>query len=139
MMKVQSRKFKVQSNSKVQSVLWPYFALCTLSFALVVGCAMKSAPALPEVPKYPDFVYPRTVPASAEQAAAVDRGWRFLQNDDLKNAEREFDAVLKTNPGFPPARTGEGYVDAARKDNMAAVQAFDTALNESPAYVPALV
>jgi len=63
---------------------------------------MKAPPPVPTAPKYPDFVYPSPVPAAAPQAAAVERGWRFLQSDDLRNAEREFAAALKAVPDFVP-------------------------------------
>jgi tetratricopeptide (TPR) repeat protein len=102
-------------------------------------CAVKTAPPLPPALKYPDFVYPIATPAAAAEAAAVDRGWRFLQNDDLKGADREFAAALKGVPGFFPAQAGEGYVALAREDYMRALEAFDAALRGAPAYAPALV
>lgn len=89
--------------------------------------------------KHPDFVYPAATPAAVAEAAAVERGWRFLQNDDLKNADREFAAALKSVPGFVPAQTGEAYVALARQDYMRALEAFDAALRGAPAYAPALV
>src|SRR5436190_2332315 len=119
--------------------LLTYFLLLTSTFPLLSGCAMKSAPPPPTAPKYPDFVYPTAVPAAAAQAAAVDRGWRFLQSDDLRSAEREFAAALKAVPDFVPARTGEGYVALARQDNARAVDQFELALRAAPAYAPALV
>src|SRR5581483_2009002 len=115
----------------------------TLISLLIAGalaaCAMKAAPPLPAVPKYPDFVYPKTVPATAAEAGAVDRGWRYLQNDDLSGAQREFASALKADPSFVPARTGVGYVQVAQKDYARAVDSFDAALRASPAYAPALV
>src|SRR5437667_10048568 len=98
-----------------------YFALRTSTFALVLvcaACAVTTAPPLPSTLKYPDFVYPSAVPAAAPQAAAVDRGWRFLQSDDLRSADREFASALKIVPDFVPARTGEGDVALARQDYM---------------------
>src|SRR5882672_6227623 len=106
---------------------------------LISGCAMKAAPTLPSAPKYPEFVYPAAVPATGPQAAAVDRGWRYLQNDDLRNAEREFAAALKAVPDYVPARTGEGYIAMARQDYMRALDQFELALRGAPAYAPALV
>ena len=99
----------------------------------------EDAAAAATAPKYPDFVYPNAVPAAAPQAAAVERGWRFLQSDDLRSAEREFAAALKAVPDFVPARTGEGYVALARQDYMRAVDQFELALRGAPAYAPALV
>jgi tetratricopeptide (TPR) repeat protein len=106
---------------------------------LVAGCAMKSAPPLPPGLKYPEFVYPAVEQPAAAQRDAIDRGWRFLQNDDLRSAEREFAAVLKVIPDFVPARTGEGDVALARQDYMRALDRFELALRAAPAYAPALV
>ena len=110
-----------------------------VTVVLLSACAVKTAPPLPPTLKYPDFVYPNAVPAAAPQAAAVDRGWRFLQNDDLRSAEREFAAALKAVPDFVPARTGEGYVALARQDYRRALDQFELALRAAPAYAPALV
>src|SRR2546422_8730732 len=104
----------------------PQVTVLLATLVLTAGCAMKAAPpALPPTLKYPDFVYPTSVPATGPQAAAVERGWRFLQNDDLRSAEREFAAALKAVPDFVPARTGEGYVALARQDYMRAVDQFE--------------
>jgi len=115
-----------------------YFALLMATFALLTACAVKTAPPLPPTLKYPEFVYPSAVPAAAAQAAAVDRGWRYLQNDDLVNADREFSAALKAVPDFAPARTGEAYVALARQEYMRALSQFDLALRAAPSYAPAL-
>ncbi|HXD15732.1 MAG TPA: tetratricopeptide repeat protein [Vicinamibacterales bacterium] len=110
-----------------------------LLLAVISGCAMKAAPPLPPTLKYPEFVYPAAVPAVGAQAAAVDRGWRYLQNDDLGNAEREFAAALKAIPDYVPARTGEGDIALASQDYMRALDQFELALRGAPAYAPALV
>jgi len=114
------------------------FLLLTSTFTLLTACAVRTAPPLPPALKYPDFVYPTAVPAAAPQAAAVDRGWRFFQNGDLNNAEREFASTVKAAPDFAPGRTGEGYVALARQDYMVAVERFDVALRSAPGYAPAL-
>ena len=121
--------------------LWgnPLRLASLVTVLLLSACAVKTAPPLPPTLKYPDFVYPNAVPAAAPQAAAVDRGWRFLQNDDLRSAEREFAAALKAVPDFVPARTGEGYVALARQDYRRALDQFELALRAAPAYAPALV
>lgn len=122
--------------------LLTYFARRTSTFALLLACAAcaaKAPPTLPPALTYPDFVYPNAVPAVGPQAAAVDRGWRFLQNDDLGSADREFAAALKAAPGSVPARTGEGYVALARQDFMRALDQFELALRGAPAYASALV
>ena len=110
--------------------------------ATEVACAPKLAPA-PEVgtPKYPEFTAPAVPAALADTPAAAseDRGWRFLQAGDLKNAEHEFAAALEATPGFFPASAGLGFVELARKDPKAAVPLFDQALAADKQYVPALV
>jgi tetratricopeptide (TPR) repeat protein len=100
---------------------------------------MKAAPPLPPTLKYAEFVYPAPVPAAGREAMAVDRGWRFLQNDDLSNAEREFAAAVKTVPDSVAANTGQGYVSLARHEYMRALDHFEIALRGVPAYAPALV
>ncbi len=105
----------------------------------IAACAVKTVPPAPTTLKYPDFVYPSAVPAAAPQAEAVERGWRFLQADDLRNADATFAAALKTDANSFPARTGEGYVALARRDYTRAVDTFDVALRRAPAYAPALV
>jgi tetratricopeptide (TPR) repeat protein len=82
------------------------------------------------------------VPAALAElpgAERVDRGWRFLQNDDLRNAEREFETAARRSPALYPARAGEGYVALARRDHERALTAFDTALRDARTYAPALV
>jgi tetratricopeptide (TPR) repeat protein len=109
---------------------------------LASACAPKAVP-VPTVstPKFPDFIAP-TIPADyagTPVAVGEDRGWRFLQAGDLKNAERELSATLKAVPGFFPAQTALGYVELARSDAKAALQHFDRALQQEGAYAPALV
>jgi tetratricopeptide (TPR) repeat protein len=115
------------------------FVLQVMVIMTVAACAVKTAPPLPPTLKYAEFVYPAPVPAAAREAMAVDRGWRFLQNDDLSNAEREFAAAVKSVPDSAAARTGEGYVSLARRDYMRALDYFEVALRGVSAYAPALV
>jgi tetratricopeptide (TPR) repeat protein len=109
---------------------------------LVAACAAKvPPPALPATLKYGEFVFP-TVPAALQSAAgasSIERGWRYLQNDDLGNAQREFERALKQNRTFYPARTGDAYVALARRDYDKALAGFDAALAGETSYVPALV
>src|SRR2546428_580353 len=105
------------------------------------ACAARTpaAPALPASVRYPEFVYP-VVPEglrSAPTVQRVDSGWRFLQNGDLRNADREFSAALKRTPRLYPAEAGAAYVALADRDNKEALRRFDAALSESPSYVPA--
>lgn len=110
--------------------------------AFTSACAAKTiAPPLPAALKYPEFVYP-TVPQplqASPAASAIERGWRFLQNDDLGNAQREFERALKESRTFYPARAGEGLVALAHREYDKALSAFDATLMADRAYVPALV
>ncbi len=113
----------------------------SVACALTVGaCAAKVPPPLPATLTFPELLYP-TVPknAPAADAASIDRGWRYLQNEDLSSAEREFQAPLKRNPRFHPALTGRAYVALARRDHQSALAAFDAAIENAIQYVPALL
>ena len=109
----------------------------------VAACAARTPPPPPLTAslKYPEFMFP-AVPASLVKWPGAERvgfGWRFLQNDDLRNAEREFAVALKLVPMLYPAQTGLAYVALARRDHDRAVTAFDVALTAEPGYVPALI
>ena len=108
----------------------------------VAGCAARSVvmPPAPAAPRYPEFRYP-LVPQEADsiQVTRIERGWRYLQADNARNAEREFQAALNLQPSFHPAATGLAYLELARREPADAVMFFDRALESDPAYVPALV
>ena len=110
--------------------------------ALSAACASRVVvPPLPPMPRYAEFVYP-AVPQELRRttgAERVDFGWRYLQNDDLQSAEREFALALKRSPALYPAQVGTAYVALARQDHERAVNTFDLALRVAPQYVPALV
>jgi len=104
----------------------------------LAACAARTAPPLPAVLAYPDFVYP-AVPAgvgSEAAAAGIERGWRYLQNRDLAGARAEFASA--GDAGFYPARTGEAYVALAAGDYADAAAGFEAAVDRAPAYAPAL-
>jgi tetratricopeptide (TPR) repeat protein len=105
--------------------------LLLAAVVFVSACAPKTAPA-PAVtaPKFPEFMRPVVPAAMADgpAAASAARGWTFLQAGDLRTAEREFAAALKTLPAFYPAETSLGYLELARKDARAALPHFDRAL-----------
>jgi tetratricopeptide (TPR) repeat protein len=109
--------------------------------ALACSCAPKIVPApLVDVPKYPEFVVPVVPPGSNGGAVLTqDRGWRFLQVGDLKNAEHEFATALRVAPEFFPAETGLGYVELAGKDPKAALPHFEKTLTEQQNDLSALV
>ena len=108
---------------------------------VVSACAAKAPPALPTALKYAEFMYPAVPPdlRSPVEAEHIDLGWRYLQNDDLASADREYAAALKRSPAFYPAQAGRSYVALARNDHASAVAGFDTVLKAAPRYVPALV
>jgi tetratricopeptide (TPR) repeat protein len=111
--------------------------------ALVVsaGCAARVVPP-PTVtaPRFPQFIAP-DVPAelaSTLQAWSHDRGWRFLQAGDLRNAENEFGLALRS-PDFYPSWAGRGYLQLARAEPRVALESFDRALSIRGDYLSALV
>jgi len=109
--------------------------------ATLAACATRAVPPVPTTAAHPEFLYP-TVPTAMQRtfgAEHVDLGWRYLQIDDLRGADREFAAALKSNPAMYPAYAGQGYVALARKDFNRALAAFDRALASAQSYVPALV
>ncbi|MCA1586737.1 MAG: S-layer homology domain-containing protein [Acidobacteria bacterium] len=96
---------------------------------------------MPSAPRHPEFIYP--VVSNDLQSTAlplqIERGWRYLQADDLRSAEREFATALKTAPRSQSAQAALGYLELARDDSTNAVTYFDRALEGDVAYVPALV
>lgn len=118
-------------------------ATLALVLGLLSACAAKApaAPDMPATPRHPDFVYPDVAGSgdTSQLAGSIDRGWRFLQSDNLRNAEREFAAALKLAPQAPAPRAALGYVGLARQDFGDAMAEFDRALEAQKEYVPALV
>jgi tetratricopeptide (TPR) repeat protein len=110
--------------------------------ALTAACASRTVvPPPPTSLAHPEFLYP-TVPVAMQKTFAaehVDLGWRYLQIDDLRSADREFAAALKSSAKMYPAYAGQGWVALARRDFDRAVTAFDAALGAERSYVPALV
>lgn len=120
----------------------PAIGLVAVLALAASGCGGKAVVVpVAGVPHYPDFVEPRVpVTMSAFPASgAQGRAWRFLQAGDLRNAEREANAALKTAPDFFPATTTLAYIDLARRDAREAVDKFDSALSRRADYAPALV
>jgi tetratricopeptide (TPR) repeat protein len=108
---------------------------------LTAACAARTVPPPTTGLAHPEFLYPAVPTAMQKTFAAqhVDLGWRYLQIDDLRSADREFAAALKGNPKMYPAHTGHGFVALVRRDFDRALTAFDAALGAAPSYVPALV
>jgi tetratricopeptide (TPR) repeat protein len=115
--------------------------LAVVLLLLAAACASRTVPPLPSVPRYADYVFPAVPAALARTPGAerIDPGWRYLQNDDLRNAAREFGEALRRSPMFYPAQTGSAYVSLALRDYERAVTSFDAALRGNAQYVPALV
>jgi tetratricopeptide (TPR) repeat protein len=116
-------------------------ALVLVIAFVAAGCATRPAPPVTTSPAFPEFVYP--VPprgiGTVDDAARLDRGWRFLQANDLPNADLEFSAALKRTPALYPARAGSAYVSLAGQKLDAALSGFDAVLKTAPTYVPALI
>ena len=74
-----------------------------------------------------------------ELASRIERGWQYLQVDDHRNAEREFAAALKSEPGLVSAETAMAYLQVARGNEREAADRFDRALTIDAAYLPALI
>ncbi len=85
--------------SQPRALLW----IVSCAMVLVAAaCAGKLPPApTPATPAFPDFVFP-TVPRelTADRTAITrhERGWRFLQANDARGAEREFAAARPLPP-----------------------------------------
>ena len=106
----------------------------------ISACAPKTAPIVAGAPKHPDFIFPASPQGAAPaQVTRVGRGWQYLQAGDLRNADREFAAVLKQQATFHPAEAAMGYLELARGDEKAATERFERALAVDAEYVPALV
>ena len=114
-------------------VLWFCASVCVV-FA---SCAPKSAPVVVGAPKHPDFVFP--VSPDSALTDRINRGWQYLQADDLRNAEREFSGALKQQPSSTAVESAMAYLAMARGNEKDAVTRFERALQADAAYVPALI
>ena len=117
---------------------WLKVSLVLFVGFLAVGCAMK-VPLIPAKLLYPDYMYPVVPSGRLVEFEGIDRGWRFLQNDKLYNADREFNVMLSSDSSFHPALTGVAYVALAQRDTSKALKYFDSALGLASEYPPALV
>jgi len=115
-------------------------ALSLLLLAAACGPKLPPAPPAAAVPKYPDLIVP-SVPRDLGTPAAIERhfaGWGWLQNGDLRAAERNFNAALRQSESFYPAEVGLGYIALVQKKHKEALQHFDRAVVLNPRYAPAL-
>ena len=105
-----------------------------------VACAAKAPPPpAPGALSYPDFVFPGAPEATDTATTERQHGaWLWLQGGDLRLAEREFTAILKTHPQFAPAESGLAYISLARRQPDQALTRFNAALLHLPSYAPAL-
>jgi tetratricopeptide (TPR) repeat protein len=118
-------------------------AATALGLLVLAASACAPKPVIAPVvtaPKFPDYIRPQIPPALAADPAVpgFDRGWRFLQSGDFRNAERELMAAVHLSSAFYPAEAALGYVDLARKDAKSAVDHFDRALAANAASPSAL-
>ena len=105
--------------------------LLLAALVLSNACAPKVVPApVVTAPTFTEFMRPVVPAAMADSpaAAASSRGWALLEAGELRTAEHEFAAALKTLPAFYPAETSLGYLELARKDARAALPHFDRAI-----------
>ncbi len=113
-----------------------------LLLAILVGaCATTpTVPPVPAAPKYPAYPFP-DVPAGLAVTPALrdqqDIAWRRLQSGDLRGANRDFNAILKTQPAFYPAEAGLGFAALADKQLRQADARFAAALAKNDRYLPA--
>ncbi|MGH9384698.1 MAG: tetratricopeptide repeat protein [Vicinamibacterales bacterium] len=115
-------------------------AVIGLLIAAAVACAPKAAPVVTGAPRHPDFIFPASPEGTpADLTALIDRGWQYLQADDVRSAQREFTAVLSRRTGFAPAETAMAYAELAKNSEQAAVERFDRAIKSEGRYVPALI
>jgi tetratricopeptide (TPR) repeat protein len=107
---------------------------------VVAGCATRTAPPVVTSPRHPDYITP-IVPDDAPMAvrSGIQRGWQYLQADDLRNAEREFAAALKASPANAAGEASIGYLALARHRPDEALAAFERALAGNAQLVSALV
>ncbi|MGE3276295.1 MAG: tetratricopeptide repeat protein [Vicinamibacterales bacterium] len=130
---------RLRRVARVRRTAWLGGAAVAMALALG-ACATRTLPPAPASPAFPDYLYPTPPPGAApELATRIERGWRYLQVRDFRNAEREFQGALGQQPGFYPAQAGLGWVQLARQDAEDAAGRFDRALAGEAAYVPALV
>lgn len=116
-------------------------AVLAVALAAAAGCAARTPPPLPSVLRHPEFVLP-AAPVEVAGLPGVERldpAWRYLQNDDLTSAEREYSQALSRSPGLYPALAGAAYVALARRDHQRALTRFDAVLRTAPRYAPAHV
>jgi tetratricopeptide (TPR) repeat protein len=97
------------------------------------------APGMERFPEYPLPVVSPELMGDRRAAEAHDRGWRFLQSGDLRNAERTFQEVLRRTPSFYPTEAAMGFARLAQGNDRDALAAFDRALAYRVTYLPALV
>jgi tetratricopeptide (TPR) repeat protein len=92
-------------------------------------------------PAHPEFQYPDVPAALRDQraTAALDRGWQYLQRNDIRAARREFQTALERDQGFYPALAAQGYAALGTQEYADALQSFDAALSHDGNYLPALV
>lgn len=117
-------------------------AAVVVGVSLVTACAKRPPvmPPMPVAPHHPEYVFPALPDGTVGPLATrMESGWRYLQSDNLRSAERDFSEALKQQPAFHPADTAMGYVQLAQREPKAAVTRFDRALEREASYVPALV
>lgn len=120
---------------------WPG-VLAVVGLLLVSACAPKALPppVAPTTPQFPNFIYPAV---GSEVDAAIrtrqEVAWQYLQAGDVRVAEREFNAILRTQPDFAPSEAALGWTALARRQPAEALTRFDRAVQHQAGYASALV
>jgi tetratricopeptide (TPR) repeat protein len=132
---------KLPLHSSCPRAAWRLGIVCVAIVCAAAACATRVPPPAPTTLAHPELPYLQlpTSLAGSPGASRVDVGWRYLQSNDLKNADLEFGVALKLGPRLYPARAGQGYVAMVMRDYARALAAFDAALEADASYVPALV
>jgi tetratricopeptide (TPR) repeat protein len=123
------------SSRARRATLW-VAVLCAVA---VTACVPRRVPAAPGALAYPEYVFPSDSGDSAAVAARVERGWQYLQGNNLKAAAREVRDAVSGAPQSVAARTAQGYVALANRQHETALRAFDASLGRRAGFVPALV
>jgi len=110
--------------------------LCAVA---VTACAPRRVPPVPGALAYPEYVFPSDSGDSAVVAARVERGWQYLQANNLRAAAREVRDAVSGAPQSVAAQTAQGYVALANRQHETALRAFDASLGRRAGFVPALV
>jgi tetratricopeptide (TPR) repeat protein len=109
----------------------------------LLGALAACAPPAPVRPPSPPegYVFPVVRPGetNAERLRSIEAAWVALLTGKVKDAEREFQRVLREQPGLVPAETGLAYAALRAERLEAAATGFEAVLAKREGYFPALL